>query len=198
GAAAAGGGGGALGLAGGSAAGLGGATLGAKAVAGFASVALLTAGAVEVQHLASSEAPSRTAGIERDATAMAPTKHTMQGGSPAGAPASPVPDETEPEPPIEPSAPETPVEPETAPPPDEPAGPAPGDTTTSTPAAGSEEISTNPGDSGSENNPPPEGPPVADPPPVDPPPDVDPVPPDAPSSESTVSESDSYEPVAGS
>ncbi|MEJ7876680.1 MAG: hypothetical protein WKF62_08465, partial [Solirubrobacterales bacterium] len=154
---------------------------------------------VEVRHLASSEPTPKTAAVERDATAMTPTKHTMHGGSPASAPASPAPDEkTEAEPPIEPPAPETPVEPETSPPPDEPAGPAPGDTATSTPADGGEEIPTNHGDSEGVIHPPPEGPPVVDPPPVNPPPEVDPVPPDAPSSESTGSETDGYEPVAGS
>ena len=91
--AAAAGGGGALGVAGTGAAGLGAGALGAKAAAGMASMALLTAGAVEVQHIASDSSPVRTPGIERDATAMVgPADHAMHGaaadiGAPAPAPA---------------------------------------------------------------------------------------------------------------
>ena len=76
GAAAAGGGG--LGLAGGSAT-IGGAALGAKAAAGMASVALFTAGAVEVQKFASSDAPVPTPKVEQEVAAIGPAKNAMHG-----------------------------------------------------------------------------------------------------------------------
>jgi len=194
-------GGGALGLAGGSAAGLGGAALGAKAAAGLASMALITAGAVEMQHLASTEPPVKIAGIERDAIAMASTEQTRRGGSSALPPVHSAPEDVAPQAPAQesstPSAPECAVEPEISLPPDEPVAPTPTDTTTSTPTEGSGGIPTNPGDSGGVINLPPDKPPVVDQTPVDPPPDVGPVPPDVPPSGPAVPESTSYDPAAG-
>ena len=190
GAAAAGGGG--LGVAGGAAS-LGAGALGAKAAAGVASMALLTAGAVEVQHLASDGTPVRTPAIEKSATAMVgPADRAMHGVANVGAPAAvepdPAPPAEEPPPPAGAPATEVPAEPEPAPAPapapePDPAptppadGPADGSvdgTAVGDPESGGGTIPTNPGDSEGEIVP-------GDPPPIDPPqdPPVEPVPPDA-------------------
>ena len=178
GAAAASSGGGALGLAGSGAAGLGGAALGAKAAAGMASMAFLTAGAVEVHHIATSDEPVREAGVEQTVTAIAPVDkaHSLSGGpiEPPTPSDPPPPPPEEPPPPPEASAPDVPVsEPETppapapapAPAPDPPASPTPGGGT-GNPGDNGPEVPTNPGDSGGVIEP--DDPPATDPP-VDPP-----------------------------
>ena len=172
--AAAGGGGGALGLAGSGAAGLGGAALGTKAAAGVASMALLTAGAVEVQRITSGDAPVRGAAIERDATVMAtPTDRALHGSaqvhppSPGPAPApKPGPAPTPVEPPPVPEAPDPEPAPAPAPAPeaapDPPAEP-PADVALGDPNSGTGAVPVNPGDSGGIIVPP--EPPATDPPP---------------------------------
>ena len=178
GAAAAGGGG--LGISAGGAASLGAGALGAKAAAGMASMALLTAGAVEVHHIASESSPVRPAGIEQNATAMVgPADHAMHGiakiGAPAPAPADPAP-AAEPSPPAEPAA-EAPAEPALepeaapAPQPTPPVDPPADDTAVGDPNSGGGTIPTNPGDSDGEVVP-------GDPPPVVNPP-TEPLPPGA-------------------
>ncbi len=181
--------GGALSAAGGTAAGLGGAALGAKAAAGMASMALLTAGAVEVGQIATSDPSGQVAGIEREVAAVVggkdhPVLHAtapLEHSAPAEG-STPVPDE--PAPPAEAPAPEAPA-PDPAPTP-EPA-PTPGDTPEppaddagmGDPATGGGTAPTNPGDSGgtiTPDEPPPDTPPAD--PPADPPPDT--VPPEPP------------------
>ncbi len=197
GAAAAGGGG--LGLAGSGAATLGAGALGAKAAAGMASMALLTAGAVEVQHIASDSSPVRSPGIEQSATAMVgPADRAMHGsaqiGAPAPAPADPGPAEEPAPPPVEAPATDAPAEPEPAPVMTEPAPttePAPDppvdDAAVGDPNSGGGTIPTNPGDSDGVIVP-------GDPPPVvDPPPPSQPLPPGA-----SVSAPVSYERSPGS
>ena len=125
GAAAAGGSGGALGLAGAAAGGVGG-LLGTKAVAGMASVAILTAGAVEVNYLYDSRATDRAAATEQS-TAVAfagPSLRQAEGVSAGRGPSadrSAAPAEPDPVVAAEPAP--VPVEPapETAPPAEEPA-----------------------------------------------------------------------------
>jgi len=174
GAAAAGGGG--LGLAGSGAATLGAGALGAKAATGLASMALLTAGAVEVQHIASDSTPVRAAAIEQNATAMVGTAdRAMHGTADIGAPApaAPAPAAAPSPAPVEPPAAEAPVEPEPAPatepaPAAEPAADSPADdATVGDPNSGGGTIPTNPGDSDGVIVP-------GDPPPVIDPPEVPP------------------------
>jgi RNA polymerase sigma factor (sigma-70 family) len=179
-------GGGGLGLAGGGAAGLGGAALGAKAAAGMASMALLTAGAVEVQHITSVQSPVRSPGIEQDATAMVgPADRAMHGSVQVGAPAPAVEVPAPPEnpPPPEPPATEAPTEPSPdvaatpEPAPTPPADPPVDDVAVGTPDSGTGEVPTNPGDSDGVIIPnPPSDPPVD--PPADPGDPPDAVPPD--------------------
>jgi RNA polymerase sigma factor (sigma-70 family) len=188
--------GGGLGIASSGAAGLGVGALGAKAAAGMASMALLTAGAVEVQHIASETSPVRTAGIERDATAMVgPADRAMHGvqvGAPVPAPAQPAPAEEPAPAPAEAPVAEPPAEPapapasESAPAPDPPAESPADDVAVGDPSSGGGTIPTNPGDSDGVIVPG-DPPPVVDPP-ADPP--SEPQPPGA-----TVSGPASYEPA---
>ncbi|MDX6587545.1 MAG: hypothetical protein QOI31_2018 [Solirubrobacterales bacterium] len=195
GAAAAGGGG--LGLAGSGAATLGAGALGAKAAAGMASMALLTAGAVEVQHIASDSSPVRAPAIEQNATAMVgPADRAMHGsaqiGVPARAPDPPAPAEEPAPAPAEAPAAEAPAEPEpapaTEPAPEPPADPPADDATVGDPNSGGGTIPTNPGDSDGVIVPG-DPPPVVDPP-QDPP--SEPLPPGA-----SVSDPPSYERAPG-
>jgi RNA polymerase sigma factor (sigma-70 family) len=190
--------GGGLGLAGGGAATLGAGALGAKAAAGMASMALLTAGAVEVQHIASDSSPVRGPAIEQNATAMVgPADRAMHGsaqiGVPARAPAPPAPAEEPAPASAEAPAAEAPAEPEPAPAtdpaPEPPADPPADDATVGDPSSGGGTIPTNPGDSDGVIVP-------GDPPPVvDPPqePPSEPLPPGA-----SVSDPPSYERAPGS
>ncbi len=192
GAAAAGGGGGAFGLAGGGAVGLGGAALGAKAAAGVASMALLTAGAVEVHHIATQSSSVRPAPIEREQTAMVTHNENHRTLHGVAAPAEPATQKTQPpEPASDPS--DTPAVPaptddgantDPAPAPDPPADP-PVEAGIGDPDGGSGTGgTTNPGDSGGVITVPPDnpGPPTTNPPPVDPP--VDPASTEPPSAQS--------------
>ena len=181
GAAAAGGGGGALGIGASGAASLGAGALGAKAAAGMASMALLTAGAVEVQHIASDASPVRSAGIEQEATAMVGPADRAMHGAAIGAPAAPAPPPApeapaDPAPPAEPPAAEVPAEPAPEPMPEptaapEPPADPPTDVAVGDPNSGGGTIPTNPGDSDGVIVP-------GDPPPVVDPPS-EPVPPGA-------------------
>ncbi len=181
GAAAAGGGGGALGIGASGAASLGAGALGAKAAAGMASMALLTAGAVEVQHFASNSTPVRSVGIEQDATAMVGPADKAMHGAAIGAPAAPAPEPAseapaEPAPPAQAPAAEAPAAPapepvpEPTPAPESPADP-PTDAAVGDPNSGGGTIPTNPGDSDGVIVP-------GDPPPVVDPP-AEPLPPGA-------------------
>jgi RNA polymerase sigma factor (sigma-70 family) len=175
--AAAAGGGSALGIAGTGAAGIGAGALGAKAAAGMASMVLLTAGAVEVQHITSDPSPVRPPGIEQNATAMVgPADRAVHGataeiGAPAPAPAPAPPADP---PPAEPPVNEAPAEPEPAPAPSEPT-PAPeppaeepaDDAVVGDPDSGGGTVPTNPGDSDGVIVP-------GDPPPIDPPAEAEP------------------------
>lgn len=198
--------GGALGLAGGGAAGIGGAALGAKAAAGIASMALLTAGAVQVRQIATSDPVAPQASIEREVTAMVGGENqaahgTAHGDAAAPAHHAPPARPKEPAPQIETPATETPVAdpgpvPEVAPVPEVRVDTAAEETAVGDSATGGGIAPTNPGDSGgtiTPNHPPvTHTPPVV--PPVDPPPDT--VPPGL--SETPPSQpSDGYEPVAG-
>jgi len=175
-------GGGAFGLAGGGAT-LGGAALGAKAAAGMASVALFTAGAVEVQQFAASDAPLPSPSIEREVTAMGPAHRSMHGGiapTPPTPPVLPASERTPPEDSAQPDQPpETPVEtdqpaePEAPAAPEEPIDPAGNEGMTTDQPEDGGEIPTNPGDSGGVINLPPEEPPVVDEPPAEPPPEIE-------------------------
>ncbi|HYH62014.1 MAG TPA: RNA polymerase sigma factor [Solirubrobacterales bacterium] len=182
GAAAAGGGG--LGLAGGTAT-IGGTALGAKAAAGMASVALFTAGAVEVKKFAFTDAPVPTPQIEQEIAAVGPAKHAMHGTAmPAQAdePAEEVPAEeppADPPPEVPPAEPEVPADPEPPLPPEEPVPPTTDETTTEEPL---EDVPTNPGDSGGVINLPPDEPPIVEPPPIEPP-DEEPPPEEPPPSD---------------
>jgi RNA polymerase sigma factor (sigma-70 family) len=116
--AAAGGSAGGLGLAGGAAAGGLGGLIGGKAVAGMASVALLTAGAVEVNHLYDASRDGRPAGSGTSAGTATlafagPTVRAMAGGRAATGPNAHEARRDAASPPeaAEPSAPVTPVEP---------------------------------------------------------------------------------------
>ena len=199
GAAAATSGGGALGLASGGAAGLGGVTLGAKAAAGMASMALITAGAVEVRQIATGDTPIKPAPIEREVTAMVPGDHSraMHGTAAADAPAqvqAPPATHSEPEAPVEPAVLEAPAaepEPAPAPAPEPPADPPVEETALGNPETGGGTVPAKPGDSGGTITP--DDPPVTDPPPVEP---VDPPQPNPPGAGS-FSEPDGYEPVPG-
>jgi RNA polymerase sigma factor (sigma-70 family) len=191
GAAAAGSGGSALGIGATGAASLGAGALGVKAAAGMASMALLTAGAVEVRHIASDSSPVRSAGIEQEATAMVGPADKAMHGAAIGAPPPPAPEpasETpaEPPPPAEPPAAVVPPEPapeavpEPAAAPEPPADP-PTDVAIGDPNSGGGTIPTNPGDSDGAIVP-------GDPPPVVDPPS-EPLPPGA-----TVSDPEAYGP----
>ena len=161
-------GGGGLGLAGGSAT-IGGAALGAKAAAGMASVALFTAGAVEVRNLATTEPPIPTPRVEQEVAAVGPVKNAMHGTAvPASAdePAEEAPAEPEIPADTPPAEPEVPADPEPPVPPEDPVPPTTDEGTTEEPL---EDVPTNPGDSGGVINLPPEEPPVVEPPPIEPP-----------------------------
>ena len=144
-------------------------------------MALLTAGAVEVQHFASNSTPVRSAGIEQDATAMVGPADKAMHGAAIGAPAAPAPEPAseapaEPAPPAEAPAAEGPAapapepvpEPTTAP---EPPADPPTDAAVGDPNSGGGTIPTNPGDSDGVIVP-------GDPPPVVDPP-AEPLPPGA-------------------
>lgn len=166
--------GGGLGLAGGGAT-LGGAALGAKAAAGMASVALFTAGAVEVRNFASTDAPVPTPQIEQEVAAIGPAKQSMRGTAKPAVPADDESEDAPAEPDVPPeSPPEAPAEPDVPVPPAEPPPATPDDGVTEEPL---DEVPTNPGDAGGEINhppviqPPPIEPPDEEPPPEEPPPD---------------------------
>jgi RNA polymerase sigma factor (sigma-70 family) len=166
-------GGGGLSLAGTAAAGGIGGALGGKAAAGVASVALLTAGAVEVNDLYRTEANRAPAAIERTYAAVAGPAHRgrSHAAAPKGAPAA-----VEPAAPVADPAPLAPP-PETMGATDDSEAPAPSEGTDAAVAGGADSgigFADSP-DGGLPHTPPMPAPPPSDPAPGDPPPGDPPV-----------------------